>query len=251
MRRRVFLVVGLLTLGVPRALRARGVAAVRQRRAVRRADPGRRRAHGRRRHGAGTRDVRDAVPRHDPRGVPHARRGARGRRARAAAAGARAPGTAGGPCCSAASSPRRACACAYVVAVFLATVVHDVGVQRLVAGPGRRARGPARAGGGGDRARCRSPARWCSPRRRTASPCSCSSARASPPGCSARSARRWARTRSTGSRTIASWALPFEALYQSALSQLTTDTVGFTRLAIDLGPFGGAQSPAPRCGPTR
>jgi Cu-processing system permease protein len=41
---------------------------------------------------------------------------------------------------------------------------------------------------------------------------------------------------------IVSWALPFEALYQSALSQLTTDTVGFTRLAIDLGPFGGAQS---------
>jgi hypothetical protein len=26
------------------------------------------------------------------------------------------------------------------------------------------------------------------------------------------------------------------------LSELTTDTVGFTRLAIDLGPFGGAQS---------
>jgi hypothetical protein len=36
--------------------------------------------------------------------------------------------------------------------------------------------------------------------------------------------------------------LPFEALYQAALSQLTTDTVGFTRLAIDLGPFGGAES---------
>jgi Cu-processing system permease protein len=41
---------------------------------------------------------------------------------------------------------------------------------------------------------------------------------------------------------IVSWALPFEALYQSALSELTTDTVGFTRLAIDLGPFGGAES---------
>jgi ABC-type transport system involved in multi-copper enzyme maturation permease subunit len=41
---------------------------------------------------------------------------------------------------------------------------------------------------------------------------------------------------------IVSWALPFEALYQAALSELTTDTVGFTRLAIDLGPFGGAQS---------
>jgi Cu-processing system permease protein len=42
--------------------------------------------------------------------------------------------------------------------------------------------------------------------------------------------------------SLVSWALPFEALYQSALSELTTDTVGFTRLAIDLGPFGGAQS---------
>jgi ABC-type transport system involved in multi-copper enzyme maturation permease subunit len=41
---------------------------------------------------------------------------------------------------------------------------------------------------------------------------------------------------------IVSWALPFEALYQAALSDLTTDTVGFTRLAIDLGPFGGAES---------
>jgi Cu-processing system permease protein len=40
----------------------------------------------------------------------------------------------------------------------------------------------------------------------------------------------------------ATWALPFEALYQAGLADLTVDTVGFTRLAIDLGPFGGAQS---------
>ncbi len=40
----------------------------------------------------------------------------------------------------------------------------------------------------------------------------------------------------------ASWALPFEALYQQALSDITQDTVGFTRLAIDLGPFGGART---------
>ena len=40
----------------------------------------------------------------------------------------------------------------------------------------------------------------------------------------------------------ASWVLPFEALYQSALSAITADTFGFTRLAIDLGPFGGAES---------
>jgi Cu-processing system permease protein len=54
-----------------------------------------------------------------------------------------------------------------------------------------------------------------------------------------------------GSRTLddvaegASWALPFEALYQSALGSITADTVGFTRLAIDLGPFGGAESFGP------
>ena len=41
---------------------------------------------------------------------------------------------------------------------------------------------------------------------------------------------------------IATWLLPFEGLYQAALAGLTSDTVGFTRLAIDLGPFGGAQS---------
>src|SRR3954449_1189704 len=41
---------------------------------------------------------------------------------------------------------------------------------------------------------------------------------------------------------ISSWALPFEALYQTALSAITADTVGITRLAINLGPFGGAES---------
>jgi Cu-processing system permease protein len=50
-----------------------------------------------------------------------------------------------------------------------------------------------------------------------------------------------------GSRTldrvadIVSWILPFEALYQAALAAITADTVGFTRLAISLGPFGGAE----------
>jgi Cu-processing system permease protein len=42
--------------------------------------------------------------------------------------------------------------------------------------------------------------------------------------------------------TITSWILPFEALYQTALQSITADTFGFTRFAIDLGPFGGAQS---------
>jgi Cu-processing system permease protein len=54
-----------------------------------------------------------------------------------------------------------------------------------------------------------------------------------------------------GSRTlddvasVASWLLPFEALYQAGLSALTADTIGFTRLAIDLGPFGGAEDGGP------
>jgi ABC-type transport system involved in multi-copper enzyme maturation permease subunit len=39
---------------------------------------------------------------------------------------------------------------------------------------------------------------------------------------------------------LASWALPFEALYQAALAALTTDSVGFTRFALQLGPLGGA-----------
>jgi hypothetical protein len=41
---------------------------------------------------------------------------------------------------------------------------------------------------------------------------------------------------------VAAWVLPFEALYQSALNHITADTFGFTRFAIDLGPFGGAQT---------
>jgi Cu-processing system permease protein len=45
--------------------------------------------------------------------------------------------------------------------------------------------------------------------------------------------------------TVASWCLPFEALYQSALGGLTADTVGMTRLVINLGPFGGARDFGP------
>jgi ABC-type transport system involved in multi-copper enzyme maturation permease subunit len=58
-----------------------------------------------------------------------------------------------------------------------------------------------------------------------------------------------------GSRTldrvsdIVSWMLPFEALYQAALSAITADTFGFTRLAINLGPFGGAESAHPALWP--
>jgi ABC-type transport system involved in multi-copper enzyme maturation permease subunit len=48
---------------------------------------------------------------------------------------------------------------------------------------------------------------------------------------------------------VSSWILPFEGLYQAALSAITADTVGFTRLAIDLGPFGGAETFGPLLGP--
>lgn len=40
----------------------------------------------------------------------------------------------------------------------------------------------------------------------------------------------------------ASWALPFEALYQDGLDAITADSRGFTEAALTLGPFGGAQA---------
>jgi Cu-processing system permease protein len=43
------------------------------------------------------------------------------------------------------------------------------------------------------------------------------------------------------SRT-ASRILPFEALYQAGLNELTSNTTGITKVAIDLGPFGGAEA---------
>jgi ABC-type transport system involved in multi-copper enzyme maturation permease subunit len=39
-----------------------------------------------------------------------------------------------------------------------------------------------------------------------------------------------------------SWALPFEAVYQSAVHALTADTGGFAGLVVNLGPFGGGRS---------
>jgi Cu-processing system permease protein len=47
----------------------------------------------------------------------------------------------------------------------------------------------------------------------------------------------------------ASWVLPFEALYQDGLNALTADTSGFTRAALSLGPFGGAQAAGPALAP--
>jgi Cu-processing system permease protein len=41
---------------------------------------------------------------------------------------------------------------------------------------------------------------------------------------------------------VSSWALPFEALYQDGLNAITAETEGFTKAALTLGPFGGAQA---------
>lgn len=45
--------------------------------------------------------------------------------------------------------------------------------------------------------------------------------------------------------SIASWALPFEALYQNGLHALTADIDGVTGVVIQLGPFGGAVDVSP------
>lgn len=45
--------------------------------------------------------------------------------------------------------------------------------------------------------------------------------------------------RSTG--RITSWLLPFEALYQAGLNSLTSGATGLTRVIVQLGPLGGAQ----------
>jgi Cu-processing system permease protein len=39
---------------------------------------------------------------------------------------------------------------------------------------------------------------------------------------------------------VAAWVLPFEALYQDALRQITADASGLTGFLLELGPFGGA-----------
>jgi ABC-2 type transport system permease protein len=48
---------------------------------------------------------------------------------------------------------------------------------------------------------------------------------------------------------VATWVLPFEALYQDALNRITADTAGFTKAALSLGPFGGAQPAGAWLGP--
>jgi ABC-2 type transport system permease protein len=54
-------------------------------------------------------------------------------------------------------------------------------------------------------------------------------------------------TLSRASRAI-SWALPFEALYQAGLAAITADARGFTRIVVQLGPFGGAHTGGPLLG---
>ena len=49
----------------------------------------------------------------------------------------------------------------------------------------------------------------------------------------------------TSVATVTSWALPFEALYQDGLSELTADRFGLTEFVVQLGPFGGAQAAGP------
>ena len=44
---------------------------------------------------------------------------------------------------------------------------------------------------------------------------------------------------------VASWAVPFEALYQDGLHRITAETSGVTGLILSLGPFGGAQVGGP------
>ena len=41
---------------------------------------------------------------------------------------------------------------------------------------------------------------------------------------------------------IAAWVVPFEALYQDALRQITAETTGLTGFVLQLGPFGGANT---------
>lgn len=47
---------------------------------------------------------------------------------------------------------------------------------------------------------------------------------------------------------LASWSLPFEALYQAALHAITSDTPGLTGVVLRLGPFGGAAKGGPWLG---
>jgi Cu-processing system permease protein len=44
---------------------------------------------------------------------------------------------------------------------------------------------------------------------------------------------------------VAAWLIPFEALYQDALREITANTTGLTGFLLQLGPFGGANTGGP------
>jgi hypothetical protein len=44
---------------------------------------------------------------------------------------------------------------------------------------------------------------------------------------------------------VAAWIVPFEALYQDALREITANTTGLTGFLLQLGPFGGANIHGP------
>jgi ABC-type transport system involved in multi-copper enzyme maturation permease subunit len=44
---------------------------------------------------------------------------------------------------------------------------------------------------------------------------------------------------------VATWALPFEALYQAGLHALVSETTGLTGVVLQLGPFGGSEAAGP------
>ena len=105
----------------------------------------------------------------------------------------------------------------YVVVVYAGTLLITWQIGGLDAGPDRRARPPARRRDGRDRgalaARLGLPFGHGQRHRRLHG----LRRRARRRGCSGRSARRSARRRSMNVAQAASWALPFEALYQDGL----------------------------------
>ncbi len=187
--------------------------------------------------------LRDALPRRRARRLsdPERRSGRRG--ARAPPAARRPAGRDGRLCYSLASEPPRPSASLYVWIVFTAAllITHALGdgwwPDRFVRpGPrsGRRRRSSSSASP--------SSGRRSSPEPRTGSRSSCSSAPGSSPASWARSARLSNSPTLDRVSTISSWALPFEALYQDALHEISAESFGLTRVALQLGPFGGAEA---------
>ena len=99
---------------------------------------------------------------------------------------------------------------------------------------------PASPSASSPSSRSRCSARPCSGPPPTASRSSWSSPPASPPACWARSAKPSTSPASTTASSVASWLVPFEALYQNGLHALTADIGGATGVIVQLGPLGGA-----------